>query len=167
MVFTSTVFLYYFLPPLLVLYYAMHGRWLLPIKNFILLVFSLVFYAWGGVGNLFILLASVVVNYLGGLGVGLSKSRGAKRAFLILSLLFSLGLLGYYKYAGFGAGILNSLGIPVAVPSIVLPIGISFFTFQGVSYVIDVYRGDAGVQKKPCMSRCTSRSFRSSLRDLS
>ena len=149
MVFTSTVFLYYFLPPLLVLYYAMHGRWLLPIKNFILLVFSLVFYAWGGVGNLFILLASVVVNYLGGLGVGLSKSRGAKRAFLILSLLFSLGLLGYYKYAGFGAGILNSLGIPVAVPSIVLPIGISFFTFQGVSYVIDVYRGDAGVQKNP------------------
>ena len=149
MVFTSTVFLFYFLPPLLILYYALHGKRLLPAKNFILLTFSLIFYAWGGVGNLFILLSSVVVNYLGGLGVGLAKSRAAKRFWLILSLLFSLGLLGYYKYAGFGAGILKSLGVPIEIPHIVLPIGISFFTFQGVSYVIDVYRGDAGIQKNP------------------
>ncbi len=145
MLFGSTVFLLYFLPLLLLCYFAVPARFI-NIRNAILLIFSLVFYAWGGVRCLFLLLASVTVNYTAGLFV---KKPGVGRAVLAITVTANLAMLGVFKYAGFAASILKDAGLPVTVPNIVLPIGISFFTFQSLSYVIDVYRGDAAVQKNP------------------
>ena len=132
MLFSSTVFLLCFLPLLLLCYYLVPRR-LLSLRNGILLLFSLVFYAFGGLRCLWLLCAVILADYLAGLLMSRSGS----------------GLLGYYKYAGFAAGAAASLGLPVAVPKIVLPIGISFFTFQGLSYVADVYRNDAPAQRNP------------------
>ena len=148
MLFSSNTFLLYFLPLLVFLYFLVPKK-RLPVRNLVLLAFSLVFYAYGGVRYLFLLLISILVNYLGGLGVGLPKGKGLRRLFLVLTLTVNLGLLGYFKYAGFFSQILADLGFGVKVLKVVLPIGISFFTFQGASYVIDVYRGDTGIQKNP------------------
>lgn len=152
MVFSSMVFLLGFLPCLIFFYFIVpqgkNGRFL-PWKNLVLLIFSLIFYAWGGVAYLGILGVSIAVNYIGGLLVTYPKSGKLKKLFLFIVMALNLGMLGWYKYAGFAAQAAVSLGIPVTVPEIVLPIGISFFTFQGMSYVIDVYRGDAHIQKNP------------------
>lgn len=152
MLFSSTVFLLGFLPCLLLCYFILpQGRdgkrlwW----KNLILLLFSLGFYAWGGFAYLGILLTSIAVNYLGGLLVTRPKSKRVQKLILFLAMGVNIGLLGWFKYANFTASVLSSLGLPVEIPNVVLPIGISFFTFQGASYVIDVYRRDAAVQKNP------------------
>ena len=148
MVFSSISFLCFFLPLLLILYYIVPKRYLLA-RNLVLLVFSMVFYLWGGTRYVLLLLASIGVNYLGGLAVGCLKGEKGRKFALILAVAANLGLLGWFKYAGFVSEIINSLGISVPVLEIVLPIGISFFTFQGMSYVIDVYRRDVPVQKNP------------------
>ena len=152
MLFSSTVFLIAFLPALFFCYFVVpqgrDGRFLWW-KNLVLLIFSIVFYAWGGVSYLGLLLVSITVNYLGGLFVTLPKSKTAQKLILAAAMVANLGLLGYFKYAGFAASAVASLGVPITVPQITLPIGISFFTFQGASYVIDVYRRDAAVQKNP------------------
>ena len=148
MVFTSSVFILIFLPLLLLCYFLIPKKYL-NAKNLVLLAFSLVFYGWGGVRYLGLLLSSVMINYLGGLLCGILPKKGARRAALVITLAINLGLLGIFKYAGFGAQVLVDLGLRIPVPEIVLPIGISFFTFQGLSYVVDVYREDAAVQKDP------------------
>ena len=146
MVFSSLTFLLFFLPCLLFCYFIVPLRWM---RNLVLLVFSLFFYRCGGADYLPLLLVSIGVNYLGGLLAAQGRPQWMRRLGLWGAVAMGLGLLGWYKYAGFLAQNLNALGLPAEVPQIVLPIGISFFTFQGLSYVIDVYRGDAKCQKNP------------------
>lgn len=148
MVFSSIVFLCYFLPLMLILYYIVPKRFGVA-RNFVLLVFSVVFYLWGGTRYALLLLTSIGVNYLGGMAVGCLKGEKSRKLGLILAVAVNLGLLGWFKYAGFLSEIIRSLGVAVPVLEIVLPIGISFYTFQGMSYVIDVYRRDVPVQKNP------------------
>ncbi len=146
MVFSSMIFLFAFLPALLVCYFLLPGR-LRSVRNGVLLVFSLAFYAWGGPKLLWLMLASIAVNYCGGLlcAPGRTHRKLAVGAVVVANLL----LLGYFKYTNFLFENLQFLGLPVTVPGVVLPIGISFFTFQGMSYVLDVYRGDAQREKNP------------------
>lgn len=150
MVFSSLIFLFVFLP--LVLW----GHLLLPrsLRNLWLLLFSLVFYAWGECTFVLVMIASITINYGLGFAVARPPSPGVRRAALITGIALNLGLLAFFKYLGFFAETLNALmdlsGIPrVSVPAIALPIGISFFTFQALSYVIDVYRGRCSVQRNP------------------
>lgn len=147
MVFSSLVFLLFFLTTLLLCYYCVpkRARWL---RNCVLLAFSLFFYRCGGADYLPLLLVSIGANYLGGL-LAASRRPALKKLGLWGAVVLGLGLLGWFKYAGFAAENLRTLGFPIEVPAIVLPIGISFFTFQGLSYVIDVYRGDAKCQRNP------------------
>ena len=138
MLFSSIVFLFYFFPAVLVLYYALSfSRYL---QNILLLIASLVFYAWGEPVNVLLMLLSIVFNSL--MGYLVQRCQGqVKKGFLVLTVACNLGLLFVYKYLGF---VLDNLGITQGVlgsfrPA--LPIGISFFTFQALSYVVDVYRG--------------------------
>jgi len=148
MLFTSNVFVQFFLP-LLFLCYFLIPRANIKSKNIVLLIFSLIFYAFGGIKYFFLLLFSIVLNYAGGLGVGLCQSTAKKKICLWSTIGANLLLIGIFKYAGFATSILKDLGILTKTVEIALPIGISFFTFQGLSYVVDVYRGDTPTQKNP------------------
>ena len=144
MVFSSMTFLTIALPLVLGLYYILPRGW----RNGWLLVFSLAFYGWGGPAYLLLMLASITCNYLCGLGLGRAKAPGARRGLMALALAVNLGALFAFKYLGFCARTANRLlGLGLAVPEIALPIGISFYTFQALSYVIDVYRGDVPAQR--------------------
>ena len=146
MVFSSIPFLYYYLPVVLLLYFAVPGK----LKNAVILVSSLFFYAWGEPRYVFLMIASVIVNYA--LGLLIEKHSGKVRAkvFVVLSVFFSLGMLGYFKYADFFIENFNAItGMNVATLKIALPIGISFYTFQILSYTVDVYRGTVKAQKNP------------------
>lgn len=147
MLFSSIVFLFYFLPIVLVLYYLL--RFSVTLKNLLLMVASLFFYAWGEPWFVFIMLASIVLNYLFALLVDKYRERKiAARTIITVMCLFNLGMLFVFKYLAFALEILNeNMAQPFAVPNIALPIGISFFTFQAISYVIDVYRKQGEVQK--------------------
>lgn len=141
MVFSSQVFLTVFLPVTVILYYLIPSlRW----KNVLLLACSLVFYAWGEPVYVFLMAASILVNYSFGRLIHHARHRrAAARSLLILAVLFNLGLLLYFKYFNFLVDSLNKLlSASISAREIALPIGISFFTFQGLSYVIDVYRED-------------------------
>ncbi len=148
MVFSSNIFLFFFLPAVLILYYTAPRKG----RNFVLLAVSLFFYGWGEPVFLLLMVFTIAANYLFGLAVAADRKRGltAKRA-LVLAVAVDLGLLGVFKYAGFFAGALRRLPFLAAlpVPEIVLPIGISFYIFQSMSYVADVYRGAAPVQRDP------------------
>lgn len=145
MVFSSTVFMFLFLPFVFLLSYVLPG---IKLKNALMLIVSVIFYAWGEPVYVLLMIASTFVNYLLALpGDKAKENSNLKRAMLILTIVFNIGLLAVFKYAGFAAESLNSLGISVPVPKISLPIGISFYTFQVMSYVIDVYRGNANVQR--------------------
>lgn len=146
MVFSSISFLVFFLPCLLLVYFLIPRR-LRQARNLVLLAFSLFFYGWGGAKYLLLLGASILINYACGYACGFSKKAG--KAAVLSAVILQIGLMIYFKYAGFFAEIINSLGANAPIPQIALPIGISFFTFQGLSYVFDVYRGDASVQKNP------------------
>jgi len=143
MVFSSYTFLILFFPLLLMVYYGVPARFR-QLRNGVLLVFSLVFYSCGGVYYLGLMAASILINWAGGLLVAGKKHR---RLFMVLAAVLNLGLLGWFKYAGFFGQMLHHLWGVIPVPQVVLPIGISFFTFQGLSYVIDVYRDPALCQK--------------------
>ncbi len=146
MLFSSIEFLFYFLPAVLVVYFLLPGG----LRNFWLLATSLVFYAWGEPKLVTVMLLSIGLNYLWGIGIGRSKSQGWKRFFLICSVVTCLGLLGWFKYADFTLENFNILfGSSIALPKLALPIGISFYSFQILSYTIDVYRGHAAVQYNP------------------
>ena len=146
MVFSSISFLFVFLPLLLGVYFLLPAR-LREGRNLVLLLFSLFFYGYGGPRFLLLMLLSIAVNYAGGLLAAPDRRR--RRLWTGLVTAVNLGLLGWFKYAGFLAQTICDLGFAIPVPHITLPIGISFFTFQGLSYVIDVYRGDAPTQKNP------------------
>ena len=151
MVFSDTIFLFFFLPAVLLCLKLSPRRR----RNAVLLCFSLLFYAWGEPVYVFLMLAVIAVNYLAGLALArfpaAEKPRGRKTV-LVLAVAANLAVLGYFKYAGFFAECFNTLtGSALAVPRIVLPIGISFYTFQSMSYVIDVYRGQVEPQRSPLL----------------
>ena len=144
MLFSSIVFLFTFLPIILILYYLVPR----PMKNVILLFGSLLFYAWGEPVYIFLMIFSILFNYICGLDIArnLKDPAAAKRS-LIFTVAVNLCILGFFKYEGF---VLDSLSavLPVDIPyrAMALPIGISFYTFQILSYIIDVYRGHVKVQ---------------------
>lgn len=145
MLFSSTVFLFYFLPIVIGLYFISPR----PIKNTILLAASLFFYAWGEPRFVLIMLASIAMNYVFGRLVDRDRQHEKKiKLWMTLMVLGNLGMLGVFKYASFFVENVNSvLGFSLNDPEIPLPLGISFFTFQAMSYVIDVYRKDGQVQR--------------------
>ena len=145
MLFSSIPFLFYFLPCVFVLYFLVPMRW----KNTVLLLASLFFYAWGEPKFVVFMLASIVQGYvLARLVEKYRADRGRAKLFLTLSLVFSLGLLGYCKYADFFLSGFNALtGLHIPLLRVALPIGISFYTFQILSYVVDVYRGTVAAQR--------------------
>ena len=142
MVFSSTLFLFYFLPVFLGLY------WLVPyrFKNAVALGASVLFYAWGGLSFLGLFLGSVIVNFFLIRAMAATPDRGRQRLFLTISILLNVSLLFYFKYANFfvdNVSAVNALlgGSTLTWAKVVLPIGISFFTFEKLTYTIDVYRG--------------------------
>lgn len=144
MLFSSIVFLFTFLPAVMILYYLLPVRF----RNVILLLASLVFYAWGGPVYLFLMLLSILFNYFSGLDIArnLQDKRAAKRS-LVFNLIINLAVLGFFKYEGFVLDTLNGiLPVHISYHALPLPIGISFYTFQILSYIIDVYRGNVKVQ---------------------
>ncbi|MBP1737621.1 MAG: putative poly(beta-D-mannuronate) O-acetylase [Oscillospiraceae bacterium] len=147
MVFSSPLFLFFYLPVVLAAYHSTPNRY----KNLTLLLFSLVFYAWGEPVYIFVMLASITVNYLlGRLVYRFRKRQKERKARLAVagSVVFNLALLFFFKYWDFTASNLAAIGLGgMSVFGLALPIGISFYTFQIMSYTIDVYRGDAPVQK--------------------
>ena len=145
MLFSSIPFLYYFLPAVLLVYFLVPKA----ARNAVLLISSLVFYAWGEPKYVFLMIATIVLFYLCGLAIGVSRSRKWQRFFLVLSVVISLGLLAVFKYADFFVDSFNAVtGLSLPLLRLALPIGISFYTFQSLSYVIDVYRGNVPAQKK-------------------
>ena len=151
MVFSSVEFLFMLFPGTLALYFLLSRlpdkvkKVRDPLLNALLICASLLFYAWGEPVLLILLLVSVLANWL--LGLGLAHGRGRK-LLLTAAVVLGIGLLGVFKYAGFATEVLNAVtGLHLPVPQIALPIGISFYTFQALSYIIDVYRDPALVQK--------------------
>lgn len=144
MVFSSLTFICVFLPLVFVLYTILPGR---TIKNGLLILASLAFYAYGEPVYVFVMLLSILMNYIFGLIVG-GCNKKRNKLFLILAVVLNLGILGTFKYTGFAVENLNSIfNLSIPVPKISLPIGISFFTFQALSYVVDVYRHDVFPQR--------------------
>ena len=144
MVFSGIPFLYYFLPATVLLYLAAPRK----LKNAVLLLASLVFYAWGEQRLVLLFAATILLGWLLGLLIERFRGKVWSRVFLWLSVLTTLGLLGYFKYADFFIGSLNSaFGLSLPLLRVALPIGISFYTFQLLSYTVDVYRGDVAAQR--------------------
>lgn len=141
MVFSSTIFVFLFLPLVLILYFLMPKKF----RNYILLIFSIIFYIFGGPKFLLVLLLVVLIDYFGALLIDKKKN---KKLFLIITICLNIATLFYFKYTGFFLENINNLfSLNIKIPDIVLPIGISFYTFQAMSYVIDVYREKVKVQK--------------------
>ena len=159
MVFSDLFFLFAFLPAVVVCYivasfidkmFASPSEQCNVAKNSVLVIFSLLFYAWGEPVYVFLMLTCVLINYV--VGLLINKAEGAAYAFerklaLAVGLFSNIGILCIYKYLNFFADILTGLGYPLANPKIALPIGISFYVFQSISYLVDVYRREAAVQK--------------------
>lgn len=147
MVFSSLLFLFRFLPAVLILYFIVPKRF----RNLVLLLVSLIFYAWGEPKYVFLMLFSILITYLGGFMVDRFRSSGDEKKAkisMIVTVALALSLLGFFKYADFVIETVNRIGhTDIDLLRLSLPIGISFYTFQTISYVIDVYRGDARVQK--------------------
>ena len=147
MLFSSIPFLYYFLPCVILLY-LIAPRFL---KNTVLLLSSLVFYAWGEPRYVIWMILSISLGYIFGLLIErFREKRGIAKLFMILSVISSLAVLGYFKYADFFISNINAVtGLSIPLLKITLPVGISFYTFQILSYTVDVYRGDVAAQKNP------------------
>ena len=146
MLFSGIPFLYYFLPAVLLCYFLVPHQ----LKNGVLLLFSLVFYGWGEPKLVFLMIFTIAVFYLCGLAMGKAAQQRWKKFWLMVSVVVSLSLLGLFKYADFFIGSINAVtGLSLPLLKLALPVGISFYTFQCLSYTIDVYRGTAEVQKDP------------------
>ena len=144
MIFSSIPFLFYFLPAVLAVYYLTPRRG----KNAVLLLASLFFYGWGEPKLLWLMVFTIAVFYLCGLAIG--RSAHHKKAWLSLSVCVGVGLLGLYKYADFFITSVNAAtGMSLPLLKLALPVGISFYTFQCLSYTVDVYRGTVPPQKNP------------------
>ncbi|MDY4976357.1 MAG: MBOAT family O-acyltransferase [Clostridia bacterium] len=140
MIFSSTLFLFYFLPLVLLVYYLAPKK----AKNPVLFLFSLVFYAWGEPIYIAVMLFSVLFNYFCGLALDKRKNR----SILVFAVVVNLGILLFFKYTDFFIGLINGIfRCHIPLLELALPIGISFYTFQTLSYVIDVYRGKVASQK--------------------
>jgi alginate O-acetyltransferase complex protein AlgI len=142
MVFSSPLFLFLFLPVVLAVYAMLPG---IRTRNFWLLLVSLVFYAWGEVGFILLLLASTAMNYLLGLWVDRSEEPASRKLAVAVAIFVNIGLLAFFKYANLAVGTVNAVRgwldlSPVTATHVPLPIGISFFTFHALSYIIDIYR---------------------------
>lgn len=143
MIFSSATFLFAFLPITLILYHISNKR----IRDYWLLLASMVFFAWSQPGYLWIIIVSVLINYVAAMLICRFKPR---KMLLAIGVVLNLALLFYFKYFNFFFDSVNHLfSTNIQIKEILLPVGISFFTFQGMSYVIDVYRGDVQVQKNP------------------
>ena len=146
MLFSGIPFLYCFLP-LVVLVYFLVPRGL---KNTVLLLFSLLFYGWGEPKYVFLMLATIAAFYGCGLAIHKAGTQRWRKAWLITAVVVGIGLLGVFKYADFFIDNVNAVtGLSVPLLRLALPVGISFYTFQSLSYVVDVYRGNVPVQKNP------------------
>ena len=146
MVFSSLLFIFLFFTVTVTVYYALPKRF----RNGFLLAVNLLFYGYGEPVFVLLMIFSITLNWCSGLLLQkCSDNKKKQRIILIVNILVNIGLLGYFKYAGFVCGMLRHIpGLSeLAIPEIALPIGISFYTFQTMSYVIDVYRGDCRVQK--------------------
>ncbi len=143
MVFSSLLFLFWFIPIFFIVYYLVPGK----IKNPVLFLGSIIFYGWGEPKYLILLLVSITVNWLAGILIGRFRGRGDK-AVLAGAIVFDLSMLFFFKYTNFFIENINSVtGSSISMIDITLPLGISFYTFQIMSYVIDLYRGKVEVEK--------------------
>ena len=139
MVFSSILFIFFFLPVFLLLYFIAPKK----IRNTILLIFSLIFYAWGEPIYIILMILSTIINYI----LALLMNKNKKKIYLILCIIINVLLLGIFKYLGFFIDNINDiLNLNITNPNLTLPIGISFFTFQAMSYTIDVYKKEVPVQ---------------------
>jgi len=144
MLFSSIPFLYYFLPSVLILYFLVPKK----LKNTVLLVSSLVFYGWGEPRYVILMVVSIVIGFISGILIENTKEKPKKKLILTLNVIINLGFLGFFKYSDFFIENFNNVtGLSVKLLNIALPIGISFYTFQILSYTVDVYRGTAKAQK--------------------
>jgi len=157
MVFSDLFFLFVFVPAFMLCYLlaavvdnkllATETERSLAGRNAVLVMFSLIFYAWGEPVYVFLMLVCVFVNYIVGLCINRCEG-GGRKASLVIGLICNTAILGTFKYLGFFARSLCDMGVEVPVPAISLPIGISFYTFQSISYLIDVYRRESPVQRR-------------------
>ena len=146
MLFSSVTFLYYFLPSVLLIYFLVPRG----MKNTVLLISSLVFYGWGEPKLLFLMIFTIAMFYGCGLMIGRSGNQKVKKFWLTVSVVISIGLLAVFKYADFFIDSFNAVtGLSIPLLRLALPVGISFYTFQSLSYTIDVYRGHVPAQKNP------------------
>ena len=146
MLFSSVTFLYYFLPAVVILYFLVPRG----MKNAVLLLFSLAFYGWGEPKLLGLMVFTILVFYGCGLMIGISETQKVKKLWLTVSVVISIGLLAIFKYADFFIDSFNAVtGLSLPLLRLALPVGISFYTFQSLSYTIDVYRGHVPAQKNP------------------
>ena len=144
MLFSSIPFLYYFLPGVLILYFIAPKK----LKNTVLMLSSLVFYGWGEPKYVFLMMASIVIGYVAGVLIEAFSQKKLSKVALWASVLINLGFLGYFKYSDFFIENFNMMtGLSVPLLRVALPIGISFYTFQILSYTVDVYRGNVPAQK--------------------
>ena len=144
MVFSSITFLFYFLPIVLIIYYLIPNKY----KNIVLLISSFIFYFYGEPKKIYIKILSKLATYIFGILIDKYKKTKYSKIFLILSIFINIGLLIYFKYADFIIKNINLwLSNKIDLIHVILPIGISFYTFQLISYIVDVYRGEAKVQK--------------------
>ena len=148
MLFSSTIFLFAFLPLVLITYYIVPRK----LRCLVLFVFSLVFYAWGEPVYIGLMIASTIVAYITGIFADKNRKEGQSKAVPLISLLaaivWNIGLLLFFKYTDFFIGAANGIfGTDIKLLGLALPIGISFYSFQTLSYVIDVYRGEVASQK--------------------
>ena len=147
MVFSSLLFLFRFLPVVLLIYYVVPHRW----RNLVLFLSSLIFYAWGEPVYIILMMVSVLVSYTGGILIERFRQEGNNRkakAAMVVCVAVSLALLAFFKYVDFAVKTVNSLlDAGIGMLQLALPIGISFYTFQTISYMVDVYRGEAAAQK--------------------
>ncbi|MCM1029626.1 MAG: MBOAT family protein [Pseudoflavonifractor sp.] len=163
MVFSDLFFLFVFLPAFMICYRlagifdtrdsdtpgGVSPRSTHPRRNIVIVLFSLIFYAWGEPVYVFLMLLSVAINYLAGLWIASRQpGKSSRKVALIIGITANVLIIGVFKYAGFIAANLASLGVPVNIPAIGLPIGISFYTFQSISYLVDVYRTTSPVQRR-------------------
>ncbi|MCM1376865.1 MAG: MBOAT family protein [Clostridium sp.] len=156
MVFSDLFFLFVFLPAFMLIYMLAHaadtarskhlGRPSFSLRNAALVIFSLLFYSWGEPVYVFLMIILVAVNYLTGLWM--CRTHSGRRIPLIIGLICNIAAIFSFKYLGFFARILSSIGVPCEDPQIALPIGISFYVFQSISYLVDVYRNDSPAQRR-------------------
>ena len=145
MIFSSIPFLFFFFTLFILLYFTLPFKY----KNHILLLFSLIFYAWGEPIYILLMIFSSIVDFINGKNIEKYKDDNKKKKFyLIISIIINISLLGFFKYADFFIKVINNiLNLDIPLLNLGLPIGISFFTFQTMSYSIDVYRGDVKAEK--------------------